>query len=82
MSKRASYVIIQDMRGAPLIIRDVGDHTQQLTVTNDVERVVLELHRQGHLPDGRKLHYYDSDNSLDEIVVTNGRYSHFETGGP
>lgn len=61
-----------------LVIRDIGDHTQCLTVTNDVEWVI------DHLPEslcGRRLEYYDSNGDRDEILVVNGKFAGFKTLG-
>ncbi len=63
MSRSAYEIISQD--DATLTIRDTGGG-RLLTVTNDAEAVVAELHRSGRLGI-RKLLYWDSEGSLDEI---------------
>jgi hypothetical protein len=50
-----------------VVIRDIGPWNTYSTITNDAERVVLEMHL--HFALGRKrLLYYDSDRNLDELV--------------
>lgn len=82
MNRKANYIIIETnhRRGAPLVIKDVGPWGQHLTVTNDVENVVRSLVMQGHLPEGRRLLYYDSDGRLDEILVKDGQFVGFAPG--
>lgn len=55
---------IEEQTDDQIVIRDIGSG---MTVTNDAEAVVRDLHRNGMLGD-RKLFYYDSEDRLDEIV--------------
>lgn len=64
--------------GEYTIIKDVGPWDQYMTVTNNVENVVAELHERGFLPEGHRLFYFDSENNLDEIVVKNGKFVEFK----
>lgn len=80
MSREARYAIVIDSSPNPLVIRDVGPWDTHLSVTNDVERVVEELHAAGKLPAGRRLLYYDSMGELDEIVVEDGQFIRFAPG--
>ena len=57
-----------------LIIEDTGPWDAHRTVTNDAERVVANLISDGLLPEGRRLWYYDSEGSLDELVIKDGRF--------
>jgi len=59
-----------------LVIRDVGDWNEQLTITNDAEGVVRRLGLTGMIHGGMRLFYYDSGGELDELVF---RQKH---GGP
>ena len=58
-------------------IRDEGPWDVFRTITNDAERVVNALMRNGHLHDGQRLFYYDSEGELGEIVVKHGRFMSF-----
>ncbi|HEY5444461.1 MAG TPA: hypothetical protein VIJ87_08345 [Pyrinomonadaceae bacterium] len=47
-----------------ILIKDVGEGS--MTVTNDAEAVVRDLHRNGMLGE-RRLLYIDSEGSVDEL---------------
>jgi hypothetical protein len=82
MSNNSVYEVVCDESTEDrLVIRDVGDHRQVLTITNDAERVVDELRSMGALPPGRRLFYYDSQGELDEIVVNDHGFVCFGPGG-
>lgn len=70
---KARIRIVSDRPGKPLVIRDMG-HRTGMSVTNDADAVVAHLHAAGHLPDNRRLHYYDSQNELSELVHKDGRF--------
>lgn len=80
MTARALYVIVRG-RGAgaqsPLVIRDLDG---PVSVTNDAEAVVEDLVAQGHLPEGRRLFYYDTDGCYDELLHAGGRFTGFRPG--
>ncbi len=78
--RRASYEIVENIPGDPLLIRDIGPWDQHPTVTNVAEDVVNELFINGYLWDGRQLFYIDSDGQRDEIVIKGGRFSGFAPG--
>ena len=59
-----------------LVIRDVGDHTQHLTITNDAERVVASINKLVRF--GRRLFYIDSDGQTDEILIEDGKFAGFK----
>lgn len=70
MGKPARIGIVLNHPADALIIRDAGSPWDvHLTVTNDVERVVDDLRNHGFLNHGRRLYCYDSDNTLDEILL-------------
>lgn len=77
---RSRYVIVEDdfTQEEPLVIKDVGRDAR--SVTNDAENVVTDLVKQGHLPKGRRLLYYDSMGQLDEIKVQDGKFAGFAPG--
>ena len=63
----AKFEILYNDDDGPLVIRDVGHEEGRMTVTNDVDRVVLKLVEASMLRAGRRLLYFDSDDRLDEI---------------
>lgn len=75
----AQYAVLEDdfLREQPLIIKDIGHANGCPSVTNDVEHVVEVLKAGGHLPDGRRLFYRDSENELAEILLEGGRFAGF-----
>lgn len=61
-------------------IRDVGPWDKFPTITNDAARVAAEVNDICGL-EGRRLFYYDSDNALDEILLTpEGKFRGFAPG--
>src|SRR5579885_3128206 len=69
MQCHASYEIVFSETTPPVLtIRDLGPWCEVPTITNDAQHVVRELHQKGFLKAGRKLHYYDSDGRLDELL--------------
>lgn len=80
----AEYEIVEDpvdprtlQVSGPLVIRDLNAGR---SVTNDAERVVRELWEQGRLFNERRLFYYDSEGSLDELVHDEGTFVRFAPG--
>jgi hypothetical protein len=63
-----------------LYIRDVGPWDQFPTVTNGAEDVVDALVKSHILEDGYRLLYFDSDDSLDEILIKDGAFAGFAPG--
>lgn len=80
--KISNYTILQNdpEKKDPLIIEDVGPWDRYKSVTNAAEEVVAELARDGYLPAGRQLLYYDSNGQLDEILVKDGVFAGFAPG--
>jgi hypothetical protein len=78
MSPRSDFSIVKNVPGEPLVIldRNLGN----MSVTNDAEAVIESLVREGLLPAGRRLFYYDSDGGLDEITHKNGAFVDFAPG--
>ena len=71
MSRDATHeVVTRNEKLKYIVIRDVGIHDRQLTVTNDVEGVIKRLWDAFYLIDGTRLFFYDSGGELDEIVIT------------
>lgn len=56
--------IVEREDSSRMIISDVG--STSMSITNDAEAVVHELHKQGL--GKRKLFYYDSEGKLDELL--------------
>ena len=79
MSRDAQFEIVSS-NNEVLHIKDVGDHSKVLTVTNDAESVVGRLHRSGDLG-ARKLLYTDSDGAVDELKHDGaGRFTGYAPG--
>lgn len=64
---KANYIIKADVDGFPLVIQDIGPWDKHLSVTNDVETVIIDLHKRGLIGNGRPLYYIDSEGQMDEI---------------
>ncbi len=75
---QANYDIVHE-ESTPelLVIRDLGPWDHYMTVTNAAESVVNTLWLLGHLAAGRRLYYYDSLGSLDELVHKDGVFKGF-----
>lgn len=79
MSRHAIYEVVE---ASPLTIRDVGPWGTRMSVTNDAEHVVEELWQNGAIQrGGGRLFYYDTEGTLDEILVSpDGRFAGFAPG--
>lgn len=83
MGLHARYVVLEDdfANLDPLVIKDVGPWDKHLSVTNDAEFVVKELHGNGNLPAGRQLFYIDSEGAKDELLHDGaGKFTGFKAG--
>ncbi len=79
VSDRAARWSIVRSDGDSVTIRDEGPWDKHRTVTNDAEHVVAQMVGEYGLGT-RRLFYYDSDNQLDEILVSNGVFAGFAPG--
>jgi len=77
---RAANFCILHRASDHVLIMDQGPWDQHPTVTNDAEGVVARLFQFGHLKAGQRLFYYDSENSLDEIVIKDRKFHSFAPG--
>ncbi|MCC6671076.1 MAG: hypothetical protein IT458_08445 [Planctomycetes bacterium] len=79
MNRTAKFVVVESpfLATEPLIIRDVGPWDLYPTVTNDAENVVRTLLASRLLLPGQRLHYYDSEGQLAEILIHDGRFAGF-----
>jgi hypothetical protein len=71
--RHANYRIVRES-DAELVIKDVGPWSKHPTITNDAECVVQQL--VWYLR-GRRLLYFDSDNTLYELKVERGKFAGF-----
>lgn len=62
-----------------IVLRDVGPHDRYKTITNAAEWVVAQLVNRLK---GRRLYYIDTDGNTDELVIHDGKFAGFATGGP
>lgn len=60
-----------------VLIKDLGPWTIHPTVTNDAENVIALLNSWGMLKGDIRVFYIDSDKSLSEIVIHQGRFKGF-----
>lgn len=74
--KHALYAI-EERAADFIVLHDTGHDRGHPTITNDAEHVVAELYAEGHLPNGRKLLYYDSEERLTELLHEEGRFAGF-----
>lgn len=78
MTNQAKFEIVL-AKQAVVAIRDLDEGK---SVTNDAERVVRFLHKQGMLPPGRRLIYQDTMGRWDELEHDGaGRFTGFHPIG-
>jgi hypothetical protein len=53
-----------------ILIKDFGKHKDDLNITNNAGKVLLELWEKKHLTPKKKVFYLGSDKSVDELVWT------------
>lgn len=73
MSRRAVYSMVE-VTDEKVVVRDIGDHSAVLTITNDAEEVVKELYAQHG---EKRFFYYDSMSELTELVHVMGMFTWF-----
>jgi hypothetical protein len=64
-----------DSDSQKIIIEDVGKNC--MSVTNDIENILKDLHRRGLLR-GRKLYYYDSEGDFTEALHESGVFKGYK----
>lgn len=77
----ANYEVVGVDQADQLIIRDVGPWHIHMTITNDIEHVVAELHDNGQLGDGQTLLYYDSYGELTQALHVGREFVGFAPAG-
>jgi hypothetical protein len=83
MGRHDALFEIVGLSRARIVIRDVGNHREVLTVMNDIEGVIARLTLQGLLPIGRRLLYWDSQGELTEAVLDGrGRFVDYAPADP
>lgn len=77
ISGQANYEIVEDTP-ARIVLRDLGPWDKYMTVTNAAESVIEELARRlGGIGD-RRVFYYDSEGTLDELLVKDNVFAGFK----
>lgn len=76
MSNHANYRVIRATSDV-VVIEDLGPWDEHMTVTNDAEHVVREL---AAYVGSRHLLYFDSEGTLDELVIRDGTFAGFAPG--
>lgn len=76
MMASAQYTMVESKSNKKvLVIKDIGNHRVQKTITNDAEQVVRRIFP---VLAGRKLYYIDSEGKMDEIIIDiTGRFLGF-----
>lgn len=67
---------IEETATDAVVIRDLGPWDRHKTVTNDAEAVVEQL---ASMLGDRRLFYYDSLGTLDELAVVDGKFAGFRS---
>lgn len=62
---KSNYTVVEDTQ-FHVTIEDLGPWDEYMSVTNNVEKVLLELHLSGIIK-GKRLFYIDSERRKDEI---------------
>lgn len=75
---RASYSVVL---AAPDVVV-IRDRRIGMTITNDAEAVVKDLLAKGVLKTGMRLHYYDTDGRLDELLFDENGFKDFSFARP
>ena len=73
-------VVEQNDRKGYVVIKDLGPWDQFMTVTNAAEWVVEKLFVDGILKQGERLFYWDSEGTLDEIIIVDNQFAGFRPG--
>ena len=63
-----------------ILIKDMAIEYQCMSVTNGAEEVVKKLYDEGLLPEDRQLYYVDTDNRVDELTHSLGKFTGFKNG--
>ena len=61
-----------------ITIQDNNDGAR--TITNDAENVVAFLFQRGLIKNGKRLYYYDTDDTLSELQHHDGKFTGFAPG--
>jgi len=75
-----SYAIVRDMQNY-ILIRDLCEQMQCMSITNAAEAVVKDVFERHNLAH-RRLFYIDTEGDTDELVHENGVFKDFAFGGP
>jgi hypothetical protein len=75
---RASFEVILKTDKAVVIC----DLDQGMSVTNDAEAVVAHLLKHGIVKPGMRLHYYDTEGQLDELLFSENGFTGFSSARP
>jgi hypothetical protein len=85
MRLRARYSIVKIERTKRnwtiIAISDDGGNAGHMSVTNDAEAVVADMHRQRPLRPNDRIVYCDTDGRWDELRHSHGRFTEIAPGG-
>lgn len=75
---RSEYLLIL-IEDDFIYIEDTCLYTQKMSVTNDAENVVADIHKKYSLI-GRSLYYLDTDGNVDILLHKDGVFTNFAPG--
>ena len=74
---QANYETVE-VTPARIVLRDLGPWDKYMTITNAAESVIEELSRSHLLVGDRRVFYYDSEGTLDELLVKDEQFAGFK----
>lgn len=74
---KSNYEIVSQSKDF-VVLRDIGPWDHYMTITNNADDIVADLFKTGMLTVNKRLLYYDSENNLDEILLTNKQFAGFK----
>ena len=72
---KRSNVIIKSETEDEILLIDCGPWDTYLTITNDAENVINDLTNEQK---NKRIYYIDSDNTISQLLVTNGEFVGFD----
>ena len=77
--QRVANYRVREQNDDYVVLEDLGPWDTYQTITNAAEWVVRQV---DNLLRGRRLYYIDSDGNIDQLLVHDGRFAGFISGGP
>jgi hypothetical protein len=81
---KAKYYVEGSNNEWIFIVDDFDENCPSMTVTNDAESVVGDLHEKGLLfakmAPSKRIFYLDTEGNIDELIHDGGRFIRFRSG--